>query len=77
MEDSKNIMNRRVLTLAQVLILLGFAISATHTVTRIYDRFELAEANDVRLEQKIDDVDNRLTKIGGRNADAIKKLQDE
>ena len=77
MEDSKNIMNKRILTLAQTLILLGFAISATHTVTRIYDRFELGEANDVRLEQRIDDVNERVTKIGGRNADAIKKLQDE
>ena len=75
--ESGNFLNKKLLTLAQTLVLVGAAISATYTVTRIYSRFELQEANDVRLEQKIDDVDARLTKIGGRNADAIKELDNK
>ena len=90
--DGENILNKKILTMAQTIVLLSFIITSTFTATRIYSRFELMEANSIRVEEKVDanklDIEekmkeaykhlyDRITKTSGRNKDEIAKLKEK
>lgn len=68
-------MTQKPLTLAQIVSLCGFLIIGTFYVTRIYSEFQDAKEERLLLDQKIDYVNDRLTKITGRNADKIDELE--
>lgn len=91
MDNQNDITKKRVpFSWAQFIAIIFFAVSSTFALTKIYDRFELLEAehhayeeimNEAlkTLDSKIEENDvaqtRRLDTKTGRNAEAIEKLQ--
>lgn len=90
--ENPDILKKHPLSLQQIIALLFFAISTTFGATKIYDRFQLMEAEQklekeyvreelTKLNIKIDDVyhknNERTTKITKRNLDRIEQLEEE
>ena len=73
MENTKNIMSSRPLTLAQIIGLCGFLIVCTFYVTMIYGEFNTAKKERQVLKDRIEYVNDRVTTTTKRNADAIKE----
>lgn len=88
MPNQPDILTKHPLTLRQIITLIAFAISATFTVTKIYDRFETMEREIQSLQEQdkiqfenikkdIERLDERITKTTGRNADKLTEVLQE
>ena len=75
MATQTNLAEQRVpLNWLQMLFVLSSIVSATFTVTNIYNNFELERLEIKKLKSEIQNINNRIDKKTLRNEEMIKKL---
>ena len=70
-----NIENKKLLNVKQTIIVMVFCVSSTFALTKIYDRFELLEAQNKVDKQSIIKVDERHDRKFKRLQERVETLE--